>query len=125
MKKIGCATIVTLLLVAACLWKAGGLPAFGQTPAHTGPTIPPSCVAIGQPRVDAHHTVQLVRCGQAFQVVGSEDQGPTYVTALSAWFPAGNIASLAYATLPFQHCVKVYVLSPRGETPVLIGLDKC
>ena len=125
MKKIGCATIVMLLLVAACLWKAGGLEALGQMPSHTGPTIPPSCVAVGQPRLDAHHTVQLVRCGQAFQVVGSEDQGPTYVAALSPWFPAGTIASLADATFPFQHCLKVYVLRPKGESPVLVGLDSC
>ncbi|MFL5657723.1 MAG: hypothetical protein ACJ8CB_26525 [Ktedonobacteraceae bacterium] len=123
MKKLGCATLLMVLLVLACVAKATLLKA--QEPAVTTPAIPASCVAVGQPRMDAHHTVQLIRCGTQFQVLGREDQGPTYVIVLSAWFPAGNIASLAYATFPLKHCLKVYVLRPTGEPPALVGLDKC
>jgi hypothetical protein len=123
MKKLGCATLLVLLLVLACVAKATILKA--ETPVVTAPAIPASCVAVGQPRMDAHHTVELVRCGSQFQVLGREDQGPTYVTALSPWFPAGNLASLAYATFSWKHCLKVYVLRPAGEAPVLVGLDKC
>ena len=123
MKKLGCATLLMALLVLACIAKATMLEA--QQPTVTPPTIPASCVAVGQPRLDAHHSIQLVRCGSQFQVLGREDQGPTFVTALSIWFPAGNIASLAYTTFPFKHCLKVYVLRPAGEPPALVGLDKC
>jgi hypothetical protein len=66
-----------------------------------------------------------VRCGTQFQVLGREDQGPTYVTALSPWFAAGTTAFLAYATFPFKRCLKVYILRPAGERPVLAGLDTC
>ncbi len=123
MKKLGCATLLMVLLVLACVAKAALLKA--QEPTVTTPAIPASCVAVGQPRMDAHHTAQLIRCGTQFQVLGREDQGPTYVIVLSAWFPAGNIASLAYATFPVKHCFKVYVLRPTGEPPALVGLDKC
>jgi hypothetical protein len=122
--KIGCAVVLVILLILACLWKAGVLQAYMPT-TQTGPAIPPSCVAVGQPHTDTHHTLQLVRCGRQYEVLGQQDQGPTYVTALSAWFQAGTIGSLAYANFPFQPCVKVYVLYPRGESPVLVGLDKC
>jgi hypothetical protein len=120
MKKLGC---VTGLAVLACVVKASMLQAHGpQLPA---PTIPASCVAVGQPRMDPHHSVQLVRCGNLLQVLGRQDQGPTYVTTLSPWIQAGTLAALAYATFPFEPCLKVYVLRPTGESPVLVGLDKC
>jgi len=125
MKKLGCSTLLMVLLVLVCLWKAGVLEAQERAPTPTTPAIPPSCVAVGQPRSDPHHSVQLVRCGTQFQVVGREDQGPTYVTALSPWFAAGTTASLAYATFPFKRCLKVYILRPAGERPVLAGLDTC
>ena len=55
MKKLGCATLLMVLLVLACLWKAGMLEAQGRAPTQTNPAIPPSCVAVGQPRSDPHH----------------------------------------------------------------------
>ena len=123
MKKLGCATGLSVLLVLACVVKATLLQAHG--PQLPTPTIPASCVAVGQPRMDPHHSVQLVRCGSQLQVLGRQDQGPTYVTTLSPWIQAGPIAALAYATFPFEPCLKVYVLRPTGERPVLVGLDKC
>ena len=98
---------------------------YRQAPDLATPTIPASCVAVGQPRMDPHHSVQLVRCGNQLQVLGRQDQGPTYVTTLSPWIQAGTLAALAYATFPFEPCLKVYVLRPTGESPVLVGLDKC
>ncbi len=123
MKKLGCVTLLTVLLVLACMVKATLLQA--QGPKLATPTIPASCVAVGQPRMDPHHSVQLVRCGSELQVLGRQDQGPTYVTTLSPWIQAGPIAALAYATFPFEPCLKVFVLRPTGESPVLVGLDKC
>ena len=123
MKKLGCATGLAVLLVLACVVKATMLQA--QGPKLATPTIPASCVAVGQPRMDPHHSVQLVRCGNELQVLGRQDQGPTYVTTLSPWIQAGTLAALAYATFPFEPCLKVYVLRPTGESPVLVGLDKC
>jgi hypothetical protein len=123
MKKLGCVTLLTVLLVLACIVKANLLQAHG--PALATPAIPASCVAVGPPRLDPHHSIQLVRCGNQWQVLGRQDQGPTYVTTLSPWIQAGTIAALAYATFPFEPCLKVYVLRLRGESPVLVGLDKC
>jgi len=123
MKKLGCVTLLMVLLVLACVVKATLLQAHALDLAT--PTIPASCVAVGQPRMDPHHSVQLVRCGNQLQVLGRQDQGPTYVTTLSPWIQAGPIAALAYATFPFEPCLKVFVLRPTGESPVLVGLDKC
>ncbi len=90
MKKLGCVTLLTVLLVLACMVKATLLQA--QGPKLATPTIPASCVAVGQPRMDPHHSVQLVRCGNELQVLGRQDQGPTYVTTLSPWIQAGTLA---------------------------------
>src|SRR2546423_15643117 len=94
MKKLGCATLLMVLLVLACLWKAGMLEAQGRAPTQTNPAIPASCVAVGQPRSDPPHSGQLVRWGTQFQVVGRGNQGPPYVTAPRPWFSPGTTASL-------------------------------
>src|SRR5205823_3221964 len=61
MKRLGCVTLLMVLLVLACVVKATLLQAHALDLAT--PTIPASCVAVGQPRMDPHHSVQLVRCG--------------------------------------------------------------
>src|SRR5207253_9405189 len=119
MKKLGCATLLMVLLVLACVVKASMLQA--HSPTLPTPTIPASSVAVGQPRMDPHHSVQLVRSGSQLQVLGRQDQGPTYVTTLCPWIQAGPIAALACATFPSAPCLHVYALPPPGATPARVS----
>src|SRR5947209_2621791 len=59
------------------------------------PSTPASYVAIELPQMDRQHSLQLVRSGNELQLVGHQDQGPTYVTTLSHWIQAGTLAALA------------------------------